>query len=133
VTLITINYDKRLFARRAGNATLGLSDNEFHFHIQREPFVSPGCYMSNFADCLKRKHFVLIGCAIIALVIGWGIRVSGSSGRAAQDAPDSAPVFLHKGDRIFIPENSTLRTRLHVEPVTVKDTPNITVARYCGG
>ena len=79
--------------------------------------------MSNFADRLNRKHFVLIGCGIIALVIGWGIRVSGSSGRAAQDAPDSAPVFLHKGDRIFIPENSTLRTRLHVEPVAVKDTP----------
>ena len=79
--------------------------------------------MSTLADRLNRKHFVLIGCAIITLIIGWGIRVSGSSGRAVQDAPDSAPILLHKGDQIFIPENSTLRSRLNVQPVAAKDTP----------
>ena len=79
--------------------------------------------MTTLADRLNRKHFVLIGCALIALVTGWGIRVSGSSGRAAQDTPEAAPIFLHKGDQIFIPENSTLRSRLNIGPVAVRNTP----------
>jgi cobalt-zinc-cadmium efflux system membrane fusion protein len=50
--------------------------------------------------------------------------VSGSTGQAvAKDRSDSTPVFVHKGDQIFIPENSTLRSRLNVQPVAVTNTP----------
>ena len=52
--------------------------------------------------------------------------MSGSATQAvAQDSSDSTPVFVHKGDQIFIPENSTLRSRLNVQPVAVKNTPQI--------
>ena len=81
--------------------------------------------MSILGHRLYRKHFVLIGSAIIvfALVVAWGVRVSGSTGQAvAKDRSDSTPVFVHKGDQIFIPENSTLRSRLNVQPVAVTNT-----------
>jgi membrane fusion protein, heavy metal efflux system len=84
--------------------------------------------MSILGHRLYRKHFVLLGSAIIvfALVVAWGLRVSGSTGKAAaQDSADSAPVFIHKGDQIFIPEKSSLRSRLNVQPVAVKSTPQI--------
>jgi cobalt-zinc-cadmium efflux system membrane fusion protein len=74
---------------------------------------------------LERKHFVLIGCALVfVLSIGWGVRLHGSSGQAAaQDSLDSTPAFVHSGDQIIIPENSALRSRLQVQSVSVRSTP----------
>lgn len=84
--------------------------------------------MSILEHLLFRKHFALIGAAIIvfAFVIGRGVRVFGSSSEPApKDSSDSTPAFVHKGDQIIVPENSTLRSRLNVQRVTVKNTPQI--------
>jgi len=73
--------------------------------------------------CPRQKHFVLIVSATVVLAIGWGLRMFGSSGHAvAKDSSDSPP-FILKGEQIVIPENSTLRSRLQVQPVVVKSTP----------
>ncbi len=80
--------------------------------------------MSILGCRLYRKHFVLIGAAIIfALIVGLGSRMSGSSAQSAAHDGSDTPLFVHKGDQIFIPENSALRSRLNVQPVAVKSTP----------
>ena len=72
------------------------------------------------------KHFVLICGATIVFVagIGWGGHMFDSSGQvSAKDSSDSSPHFILKGERIVIPESSPLRSRLNVQPVAVKSTP----------
>ncbi len=74
-------------------------------------------------------RFALLGCAIIIFALGFwlGARKSGPSGHAfAQDISDTPqPAVIHQDDKIIIPEGSALRSRLVVQPVTVKNTPRV--------
>lgn len=60
--------------------------------------------------------------AILALGIWLGVRVSGKS---AAEEPDAPPAFIRQGEKIIIPEGSALRSRLKIEPVTVKNSPHV--------
>ena len=74
-------------------------------------------------------RFALLGCAIIIFALGFwlGARKSGPSGHAfAQDISDTPqPALIRQDDKIIIPEGSALRSRLVVQPVTVKNTPRV--------
>ena len=75
-----------------------------------------------------RVRFALLGAAIMILVLGlWfgshGLGLSRPS--AAGDIPDATPAFSREGEKIIIPEGSALRSRLVVQPVTVKDSPHV--------
>jgi cobalt-zinc-cadmium efflux system membrane fusion protein len=54
---------------------------------------------------------------------GRGLGLSRRS--SAQDIPDTSPAFSRQGEKIIIPEGSGLRSRLVVQPVTVKDSPRV--------
>jgi cobalt-zinc-cadmium efflux system membrane fusion protein len=74
-------------------------------------------------------RFFLAGCAILIFALGFwlGTRPPSPTGQAsAQGVSDTtAPALVHQGDTIFIPEGSALRSRLEVQPVTVKDSSHV--------
>ena len=84
--------------------------------------------MSILSRFPHRVRFALYGAAIMILVSGlWlGSRWPFSYGRsAAQDIPHTTPAFSREGEKIIIPEGSALRSRLVVQPVTLKDSPHV--------
>jgi cobalt-zinc-cadmium efflux system membrane fusion protein len=64
---------------------------------------------------------------IFALGFWLGARTPSPTGQASAqgDADTTTPALIHQGDKIVIPEGSGLRSRLTVEPVSVKDTPHV--------
>jgi cobalt-zinc-cadmium efflux system membrane fusion protein len=74
------------------------------------------------------RRFAVLGGVMIVLTLGvWlGRHVPCSTGHAAQQAdPDAtSPAFTHQGDKIVIPQGSTLRSRLVVQQVAVKSSPH---------
>ena len=85
--------------------------------------------MSVLNSCPQRKRFIAIGGVIIVFVLGVGLgtRMSGSSGHAAEQ-DSTPPAFVHQGDKIVIPQGSGLRSRLVVQPITMKDSPHTLLA-----
>lgn len=77
----------------------------------------------------RRTRFVLTGSIILIFMFGFflGTRMSNPSSQAsAQGVSDSSPPALtQRDDKIFIPEGSGLRSRLVVQPVTMKNTPHV--------
>lgn len=61
--------------------------------------------------------------AVFALELFLGVRVTGKS--AAQGTPDPPAAFTRQGEKIIIPEGSPLRSRVKIEPVTLKNTPHV--------
>ena len=79
-------------------------------------------------DNFSRKRFVLIAglMAVFALGMGMGALMFGLHGPAvAQNIPDNKPAFVRQGDHIFVPEGSSLRSRLAVQQTTVKNSPRV--------
>jgi len=74
-------------------------------------------------------RLLLTGCAILIFAFGFclGTRIHNLAGQTtAQCVPDTTPpAFTHEGDKILIPEGSGLRSRLEVQPVTVKNSPRV--------
>jgi cobalt-zinc-cadmium efflux system membrane fusion protein len=75
-----------------------------------------------------RKRFTLMGGVVLifAIGVGLGTRMPGSSGHAAEQgiSDTTPPAFVHKGDKIIIPQGSGLRSQLVVQQVTVKNSPH---------
>jgi cobalt-zinc-cadmium efflux system membrane fusion protein len=76
----------------------------------------------------RTKRFAVMSGVIIAFAIGigLGIRMSGSSSHATeQENPETAqPAFVHQSDKIIVPKDSGLRSRVLVQQVTVKSSPH---------
>jgi len=72
-------------------------------------------------------RFALLGGLVTIFALGlWLGRFSPfPSQSAAGDIPDPPPAFIRQGENIVIPEGSALRSRLKVEPVTVKNSPHV--------
>jgi cobalt-zinc-cadmium efflux system membrane fusion protein len=74
------------------------------------------------------RRFAVLGGVMIVLALGvWlGRHVPCSTGHAAEqgttDTQSSA--FVHQGDKIIIPQGSTLRSRVVVQQVAVKSSPH---------
>ncbi len=83
--------------------------------------------MSGSKNYSKRMRFALLGFLITIFALGlWFGRFSPFSAQgAAGDIPDPPPAFVRQGEKIIIPEGSALRSRLKVEPVTVKNSPHV--------
>jgi cobalt-zinc-cadmium efflux system membrane fusion protein len=85
--------------------------------------------MSIVRDGSHKWHVVMIsGMAVVfAMGVGVGAWLTGSHGRVdAETVPESqSPAFVRQGEQIVIPEGSPLRSRLIVEPVTVKNLPRV--------
>ena len=75
------------------------------------------------------KRFTLMGGVILifAIGVGFGTRISGSYGHAAEQgfSDTTVPAFIHKSDRIIIPDGSGLRSRLVVQGVIMKNSPHV--------
>ncbi|HYA85931.1 MAG TPA: efflux RND transporter periplasmic adaptor subunit [Nitrospirota bacterium] len=73
----------------------------------------------------QRKRFAIAGVAIIVFTfgIGLGTRISRLSGHvAAQNIADApARIFIHQGDRIVVPQGSSLRSHLVIQQVVEKN------------
>jgi len=73
----------------------------------------------------QRKPLAIISVAAIVFALGLGLGTRISSHAASQNVPDIAtPFFIHQGDRIIIPQDSVLRSRLVVQPVDIKNSHN---------
>ena len=74
------------------------------------------------------RRFAVMGGVMIVLALGvWlGRHVPCSTGHAAEqaDSDTTSPAFTHQGDKIVIPQGSTLRSRLVVQQVAVKSSPH---------
>jgi cobalt-zinc-cadmium efflux system membrane fusion protein len=84
--------------------------------------------MSILSHYPPQKRFALIGVAIMIFVLNilFGTRLFHSSGHAAIQET-SSPALVRQGDRFIIPQGSTLRSRLIVQQVTVKNSPHTLV------
>jgi cobalt-zinc-cadmium efflux system membrane fusion protein len=76
---------------------------------------------------LKGMRYALLGgmAAILALGFWFGGRILGLAGKSAAEEPAAPPSFIMQEERIVIPEGSALRSRLKIEPVTVKNSPHV--------
>ena len=74
-----------------------------------------------------RVRFALLGGGIMILVSGlwFGSHGLGLSRPSAAEDTVTTPAFSREGEKIIIPEGSALRSRLVVQPVTVKDSPHV--------
>lgn len=74
------------------------------------------------------RRFAVLGGVTIILALGvWlGRHVPCSTGHAAEqaDSDTTSLAFTHQGDKIVIPQGSTLRSRLVVQQVAVKSSPH---------
>jgi cobalt-zinc-cadmium efflux system membrane fusion protein len=74
------------------------------------------------------RRFAVLGGAMIVLALGvWlGRHVPYSTGHTAEqaDSDTTPPALIHQGDKIVIPQGSTLRSRLVVQQVAVKSSPH---------
>lgn len=85
--------------------------------------------MSILNNYAHRHRVAVIGGMIIVFALGAGLgaRVSSLFGQAdAQGTCDTKrPAFIREGDQIIVPEDSVLRSRLVVESVAEKSTPQV--------